>query len=331
MATPERRHPDLKLAESVLSGSLHAWHEFVTRYAGLICSVLRRHLLEEDDVRAEFVEVLAVLRESKLEQYQGESALSTWLVVVARRHAIDVVRRRCGRWDLPRVIRELPEAQQLIFRLHFLEGRPFGEIRALLAHDGHPLSLDEVVAAIQHQLEILAPAVVSRLDYSLRAQRMGLGTSRLLPYLDAVLHEEGELQNSDNPELKALRAESERILDLVRRRVESLPPQEREILELRFAQGLSAPKIADQAGLDGPRRVYSILNRVLAELRKRFGSDPALRDAVDEWETPRGSETGSESPPERNSGRNQSRFRPILKSTDRSPDEDRGDNESGLG
>ena len=92
----------------------------------------------------------------------------------------------------------------MIFRLHFLEGQPFAEIRAQLAHQGRDLMPDELVEAIQQQLDILAPVVVSRLDYSLRAQQMGLGTSRLLPYLDAVLHQEPELQNSNNPELKAL-------------------------------------------------------------------------------------------------------------------------------
>ena len=34
MGTPNRRHPDWKLADSVLAGSLRAWHEFVTRYFG---------------------------------------------------------------------------------------------------------------------------------------------------------------------------------------------------------------------------------------------------------------------------------------------------------
>ena len=37
------------MAGDIAAGSINAWHEFIKRYSGLVYSVVRRHLLTDDD------------------------------------------------------------------------------------------------------------------------------------------------------------------------------------------------------------------------------------------------------------------------------------------
>ena len=62
MADSPSRHADYSLVENILAGSVPAWHRFVDKYAALICSVLWRHLRDEEAVRSEFAQILVDLR-----------------------------------------------------------------------------------------------------------------------------------------------------------------------------------------------------------------------------------------------------------------------------
>jgi RNA polymerase sigma factor (sigma-70 family) len=79
-----------------------AWELFIGRYRGLILSVVRRTVSDEDDVSDIFAEVCALLSADQLARLRshtetGKARFSTWLVTVVQRIAIDWIRRRDGR------------------------------------------------------------------------------------------------------------------------------------------------------------------------------------------------------------------------------------------
>src|SRR5262245_61006076 len=92
------------LVSDIRSGSQPAWHRFIDEYSRLILAVVRRYLAfaAEDDRRDLFVEILRRLKEGSLRQYDGRSALSTWLFIFARSRALDWLRSERGRKAIPK-------------------------------------------------------------------------------------------------------------------------------------------------------------------------------------------------------------------------------------
>ena len=66
---------------------------------------------------------------------------------------------------------------------------------------------------------------------------------------------------------------------LVGRAVAELPPDDREILGLRFWDGLTAREIGDIAGLS-QREVYTAIDRCLRQLRRELETEPDQMERV---------------------------------------------------
>ena len=267
MADACDRHPDYSLVESILAGSLPAWHCFVNKYTALICSVLRRHLRDEENVRSEFAQVLMNLRRGKLEKYEGNSALSTWLVIVVRRHSVDVIRKTKGRWELPACIRSMPARNQRVYHLYFIEGRSLGEIRDLISHGEDFVALDEIIDVVQAQLHQLSRKLKSRLDYGAQALRLGGESGFMLEYTDELQDDVRDRQGRETPEHDLFRQETSQVLEKIKLHFEFLSREDRNILKFRFDQGLSVPRIAAKLDIENPRRVHTLIDRAVARLR----------------------------------------------------------------
>jgi RNA polymerase sigma factor (sigma-70 family) len=77
-----------------------AWEQFVAEHSRLILHTIRQQGGTHDEVMDRYAFVLEQLRADeakRLRTWQGESRLTTWLVVVVRRLCTDYVRRRYGR------------------------------------------------------------------------------------------------------------------------------------------------------------------------------------------------------------------------------------------
>jgi RNA polymerase sigma factor (sigma-70 family) len=79
-----------------------AWDAFVARYSKLLLVVAREHGGTHDDVMDRYTVTLSRLRDDdfhRLRVWAGDrrSAITTWLAVIARRAALDEIRRRYGR------------------------------------------------------------------------------------------------------------------------------------------------------------------------------------------------------------------------------------------
>jgi len=268
-----RLQEDLTLIEMILGGSTAHWHAFVDRYAGLIYSVIRRQLFAEDDdeVRTVFADVLEALYQGKLAEFRGSSELSTWLIVVSRGKALDHLRHLQGRRKMPQGYDSLSPLEQQVFRLHHVEGLSFDAVIHSLHSAGVAASAESVAHAVLKIEGTLDRHYLRRLESESRAPALGVVSGRLLDYMT---HADIERErNTERPDDGLERQEIERMAERVRGLLAELTEEEREVVRLRFEEGLTAQQIADERGLAGQRRVYTIIDRALRRLRQLMERD----------------------------------------------------------
>lgn len=159
---------DAKLLKRCLNHEPGAWNDFVDRFLGLIYHVIRHtaHLRstplrpeDTEDIAAEVLLALVANDYAAFRQFRGQSALATYLTVIARRTSIQELVKRAETQEVqPRVdgvlegaeepsrpqtgletleevarlLRKLPSRERNVVRLFFLEGRSYEEISTAL-------------------------------------------------------------------------------------------------------------------------------------------------------------------------------------------------------
>jgi RNA polymerase sigma factor (sigma-70 family) len=262
---------ELELIAEIRDRSQPHWERFVERFSGLIYSVIRRQLFaeDEDDVRTVFADVLHDLYHGKLDEYEGRSELSTWLIVVARGKALDFLRSRDGRRSLPAAYDDMTPLQQSVFQLFHAEGLPMELVIESLARQGIHAGVEEVADAVLAIEERVDRHYLRRLESSSRARSMGVVSGRALDFLSEMRFR-GEQADDSRPD-RALEARerAERIEEM-KRYLATLSPEEQAILRLRFDENRTAREIAAEMGLGTQRRVYTVIDRALRKLRNLF-------------------------------------------------------------
>jgi RNA polymerase sigma factor (sigma-70 family) len=277
-ATPAERqsrvHEDLALIEMVLGGSTVHWHAFVDRYAGLIYSVVRRQLFveDEDEVRTVFADILEALYRGKLAEFRGSSELSTWLIVVSRGKALDHLRHLQGRRKNPQGYDTLSPFEREVFRLHHVEGLGFDATIHSLQSAGMPANAEMIAHAVLKIEATLDRHYLRRLESDAKAPALGVVSGRLLDFLNHM-DIQRERADEDSPDEFLDRSATERMAARVRELLATLSEEEQDVVRLRYEEGWTAQRIAEEKGLAGQRRVYTILDGVLKKLRRGLGGD----------------------------------------------------------
>lgn len=266
---------DLTLVRAVVAGSVPAWHEFIRRYSGLIYSVVRRHLLtdDEDEIRGAWTDILKSLYEGDLAKYRGEARLSTWLIVSTRSRTIDLLRHRHGRIRHPQGYEKLGDFDKRVLQLFYVDRLPLEIVVNVLGWGGVSPGVDGLVESVQRIERAIDARYLRRLDDEHRARRSGAGSLDVLRY---IIRQATELEGrSESAEADhALReAEVLETADRLRRALSTLTPEERKVLLLHYGRGWSAREIADRLPLKNPRRVYAIIDRAIRRLRKAFPTE----------------------------------------------------------
>jgi RNA polymerase sigma-70 factor (ECF subfamily) len=155
---------DRDLLKRCLAKQPGAWNDFVDRYLGLIYHVVQHtaHLRsapikpeDTEDLAAEVLLQLVANDYAVLRQFRGNSSLSTYLTVIARRISVhELARRQAAREIQPatatpaepqepednrgagleqleeveRLLGKLPSREREVVRLHYIEGRSYEEI-----------------------------------------------------------------------------------------------------------------------------------------------------------------------------------------------------------
>jgi RNA polymerase sigma factor (sigma-70 family) len=258
---------DLELVRAIEAGSLPAWHGFVDRYTGLLYAVISRYVFDREEIRNVYIDVLTDLYRGKLHSYQGRSALSTWLVPLARNSAIDHVRKRLGRQLIPDEIRQMGEAAVQIYQLYFLEGLSLEAVIHRMGKAATPKDHEMVVEILSDVENKLHPRTLRTLSYRAHAMALGETSAKLLEFLDSMREEMEDQSAKESPEYSMMEAEARETVARVLAMVEQLTPDEREVLTLHYREGLTAKEIAERMNVDGPRKVYLILERTMRKLR----------------------------------------------------------------
>jgi DNA-directed RNA polymerase specialized sigma24 family protein len=271
-----RHQEDLALARAILGGSDEAWQTFLCRYSRLIAAVIRRYAPSSLREEAGFLEadVLQSLYGGGLARYEGRASLSTWLVAVTRGAVVDDVRRRLGGRLLKRRLRSLGPYEREVFRLYYLHGLSFGMVLDMALDQGARPTPDRLLMALHEIEERVTDRLAQRLRYDLHAQSVGAASGRLLEYLDHLRTEAEASAGGQSPEYHLMEREARRTVEGVLAAVACLPAEERRIMSLRFEQGWTARRIAQELGLSGQKKVYTIVERVLRGLRRAFEVAP---------------------------------------------------------
>lgn len=271
MADPSLpRQSDRDLVDSILGGSVEAWHDFVQTYSGLVLSVVRRYLRlgGEDERRSMFVEILRDLYDDRLRAYDDAFALSTWVAVVSRSRCLDHLRTTRGRRRLPKGVLMLSSFDQEVYRLFYLEGLGYDAICERLSTQGDRVAVECVVEAMARIDARVGKAMRDRLAYDLQARSVGVASGRLLQYLDELRAQNDVREGSENPEFDVLQRETRAMIARVESCIQRLSTEDRRALYLRFYDEDSADVIAAKLNLGRRRRAYTVVDRALTRLRR---------------------------------------------------------------
>jgi RNA polymerase sigma-70 factor (ECF subfamily) len=155
------------LLQKCLAHQPGAWNDFVDRYLGLIYHVIRHtsHLRsvplrpeDTEDLAAEILLQVVANDYATLRQFRGDSSLTTYLTVVARRICVNELAKSAQGKEVPtdaeklaaapgaaeeppkalvglenveevqRLLRKLPAREREVVRLYYLEGLTYEEI-----------------------------------------------------------------------------------------------------------------------------------------------------------------------------------------------------------
>ncbi len=151
---------DRDLLKRCLSRQPGAWNDFVDRFLGLIYHVVQHtaHLRsmplgaeDTEDLASEILLQIVANDYAALKQFRGQSSLSTYLTVIARRICVkELARKAAAREVAPppesepeadekaggierleeveRLLAKLPGREREVVRLHYIEGRTYEEI-----------------------------------------------------------------------------------------------------------------------------------------------------------------------------------------------------------
>ncbi len=260
----------LRLAKEIVAGSVPAWHEFLRRYSNLIFKVLRRHLMAEDDddIRSMYVDILRSLYEKEIGKYRGNVRLTTWLIVYTRSRALDFYRKRHGRYRTPEGYEKLSEMDRNVLQWYFIKKLPMEIVLELLEWKGLPASVDDIVRSIGRIEDIMGERYLNRIQMQHQARECRAESAGMLKYLIQLRFEHEEKMQSARPDGALVEKEAEELMARARELVAALPHGDRELMALRFDRGLSAKEIAEELKIEGPRRVYTAINRVVRKLRR---------------------------------------------------------------
>jgi RNA polymerase sigma factor (sigma-70 family) len=284
MSAPVASSPSPAAALLSMADPGESWRLFLADHIDTIDRAAQGCCADEQEgaaVAADVLERLArdwpeILR--RYEERTSGAAFRTWLAVVARRAAIDVLRSIHGRWEPPRPLRRLPRWQRRLHRLLHRDGHDLhgaGEqLRAEGLFDGDYATL----AAAAARIEALIPAG-SRTP---RAREVPLPTRSD----DGQPLVEVEAGEDADPALRGARGDARaRFSELL----DSVPEEDRVLLRLYFLEGFTASDLQAVTGGRTKSQVYNRIHavtqklRTLAEQRGLSAGDLPVAEHLD-WE-----------------------------------------------
>jgi RNA polymerase sigma factor (sigma-70 family) len=223
-------------------------HRLSPMEADDLASVVHLRLVEND---------YAVLR-----KFKHRCRLKTFLIVVITRICLDYFAQESGRW------RPSAEAQRL--------GTAAMEFERMIGRD--QLTFEEAVVSLQSmRLAVPSRTTLSRLAAQLlvRPRRRGVSDTDLSTIPDSTAPPSVVVARRE------LQKHAARIRQAIGRLLRTFDPQDRQLIELHFNQGLAIAQIARRLRVE-QRPLYARMARLLARLRRGLEGDPTIARVIPE-------------------------------------------------
>jgi len=253
------------LLEALQSPSSHdAWREFLELYSTFLYQVARACTSNDDaaaDCYLHICERLAQNGFRRLLKFRpdGIASFETWLRVVARNLCFDWHRSQSGRSRPFKSLQRLSGMELEVYNRRFVQGATQEETLKQLQSLYAGVSLFDLTS-IEERLQ---GSLTSRQQWILSARRQ----SHVTPL--AVESEDSGTRAIDvadqRPNQEAQFADRQRQAQL-RKSFDSLPAQERLLLQLRFEEELTLQEIARLCGLQDAQQVHRRLAAILKKL-----------------------------------------------------------------
>jgi RNA polymerase sigma factor (sigma-70 family) len=269
------------LVRAVSDGNIEAWQSFLLKYSGLIYSVVRRHLPteKEDDVRTVSVEIMKKLYEGDLVKYKGHTQLSTWLFVYVKRRALDYWRAKHGRYREPVGLSRLMDIDRKVLKLFYIDRMRLDIVIQSLNWNGQKITAADVIESILRIENTLDRRYLRRLDNEHHARLSKVASVSLMKYMCYLRIKMESQADGKMPDDSLIEREANELTDRVRGLVANLSDMEKRIVELRFSRQKTAREISDTLKLDGSRKVYTIVDRIIHKLKKSLDNPKMINRA----------------------------------------------------
>ena len=255
-----------------------AWEELLLEYSAVLYQAAQASLQDRDEIADCFVYMCEQIAKNgfrRLLQFRpdGPASFTTWLRVVARNLSFDWHRRVHGRIRPFKSVQELSPLELEVYRCRY--ERSLSKESTL---ERLQATSPEITEAELEDSEIRVEKVLSPSQRWILAAR-----KRSTPQIPLEpIGADGESQSIDaadqapSPEARVLDAEQRVAL---RRSVESLQPDERLVVRLRFEGELSLEEIARLTGLGDAQRAHRRLAAILHKLRAALGQGAHRKNA----------------------------------------------------
>ena len=230
---------------------LTANRELIRKAVDFVC---RRYRFDIDDAE-EFASVVNLrLVENDyaiLRAYERRSSFATYLSIVIQRMALDYRNHVWGKWRTSAEAKRLGELAIELEQLLHRDGKSFDEAFAVLARKQSGMTRESL-----HALAARLPERAPR--------HRDVDLEEAEPY--AIAGPATVDQKMRDEERRAAAAELRRLLAAA---FESMPDDDRLLLQLRFEQGLTVPQISKALGFE-QKLLYRRIERLMKEIRTRL-------------------------------------------------------------
>jgi len=243
-----------------------SWETFLRLYSPVLYHTAQTCSSTEDDAADCYLyicEQLARARFRRLLKFdpKGSASFTTWLRVVARNLCFDWHRTQSGRPRPFKSVQRLSPLEMQIYNCRFVRGASQEETMQTLRSSFPGVSPGEL-SQIEDQIQ---RSLSSRQQWILSTRKHTEPASAV-----AVAREDGEpvqlelVDPRPDPEAQCADRQQE---EQLRRKLTSLPAEERLLVQLRFENDLSLEEIARLCGLGDAQRVHRRLAAILKKLR----------------------------------------------------------------
>jgi DNA-directed RNA polymerase specialized sigma24 family protein len=273
IGVPDSRLADAELKILLIKDADRGWRAFIDQYTPAILSFIERAGIRDRDEAMELYVLvcdrLAADDCARLRRHDpSKGALTAWLATLVRNVTVDWVRTRAGRRRLFGSIKRLPELDQRVFELFYWENRSPAEITSLLEPAFQPLSLTDVLAALDRVQAALTER--QRIELVATASRTSTPASLDSPDDEARPYDVADPNADTEGDLRAREATRQ-----LEQALAELSPEDAAIARLKYGAGLSLKQIREALHLE--ELTNERANMILDALKRRLVAEQGAR------------------------------------------------------